>query len=100
MKHFKQFLLIAAAVVASACDDYSGVVTNKKVVPAYSQVVPTMMGKVVILHKVHHPAQWQVRVDERHPFIVTQSEYNSLNIGDSVVYKWHKGRFSLVKKND
>ncbi len=35
MKHFKQFLLIAAAVVASACDDSYGVVTKKIYTPAH-----------------------------------------------------------------
>lgn len=98
MKHLfaKLVLAIAAAVVLSACDDYYGVVTKKEYTPGYDKIVPVMAGKMIMPRKVHHSARWQIWVDKR-PVIVTQSVYNSLNIGDSVLCTWN-GQVSRLPK--
>ena len=91
IRRWTQAAILVGCLALVACDrQYAGTVTDKRHVPAWSEVVlrHRIVGKIMVARHVtvNHPDRWTLTIYVSHNLQqqvdVTEAEYKAINVGD------------------
>lgn len=84
-----RYVALLLAVVTACCGPDHGIVTDKDHQDAWVQSTTIMVGKTFIPQSIYHDEQFRVLVDSGDDEgwrTVTESEFETISIGDSVSF--------------